>query len=377
MRNSPLWLKLAVAFVGTALVGILVAALLIQRATSAEFNRYLESVRGMNGMMGGGGPVMMGAPETTFLDSVRNSLWIAGGIAVALAALLAVLLSRQISAPLRRLSAAANKVARGDTSCRLQASSADEVGSLTNTFNCMVESLDKNEGARRVLMSDLAHEMSTPLAVMQGNLEGMLDGLVEPSKDNISALHEESSLLARLVKDLRTLSQAEAGKLNLVLAPGDLGAVVTPIVTATAPQARRKQVSVGLDVEPGLPKAMMDADRVSQVVTNLLANALRYTSEGGTIKIAVGSGVGSGQANESLLVSVADSGRGISEQDLPHVFDRYYQGEQPREKRSGGSGIGLAVVKQLVEAHGGKVWVESAQGKGSTFFFTIPTARAM
>lgn len=317
---------------------------------------------------------MMGAPEAAFLGSVRNSLWIAGGIAIVLAALIAVVLSRQITAPLRRLGAAANRVARGDTSCRVQTSSGDEVGTLTDNFNCMVESLDKNQEARRALMSNVAHEMSTPLAILQGNLEGMLDGLVEPSASNISSLREEAALLSRLVQDLRTLSQAESGKLDLVLAKGDIGAVLASIVTATEPQARSKQVSLLLNVEPGLPPATMDSDRISQVVTNLLANALRYTSGGGSITVSVASGKGEAGSGRDLLVSVADTGRGISEQDIPHVFDRYYQGEQPREKRSGGSGIGLSVVKELVEAHKGKVWVESAQGKGSTFSFTLPLA---
>lgn len=378
MRGSPLWLKLALAFAGAAAVGVIVAAILVQRATSNEFNHYLENVAQMNGMMGGGmgrgAASMMGAPETSFLDSVRNSLWIAGGIAIALATLLGILLSRQITAPLRRLSVAAARVGRGDTSCRVQARSEDEVGVLTGNFNCMVESLDRNQETRRKLMSDLAHEMSTPLAVMQGNLEGMLDGVVEPTPANISSLHEEALLLSRLVKDLRTLSQAESGRLNLVVAPADLGEVVSSIVNASEAEARRKQVALALRREDGLPKAMMDPDRISQVVTNLLSNALRYTSEGGTISISVRPGGNNGKRDSSLVVSVSDTGQGISAEDLPHVFDRFFQGSQPREKRSGGSGIGLAVVKELVEAHGGKVWVESAQGKGSTFSFTIPAA---
>lgn len=375
MRNSPLWLKLAVAFAGTAIAGVLVAALLIQHATSSDFNHYLQSIDRMNQMMGGGhGGPMMGAQETAFLGSVRNSLWIAGGVAIVLACLIAVVLSRQITAPLRRLGAAANKVARGDTSCRVRPGSGDEVGRLTDNFNCMVESLDKNQEARRALMSDVAHEMSTPLAIMQGNLEGILDGLVEPSAANISSLREEAALLSRLVQDLRTLSQAESGKLEMVMAEGDIASTLSSIVTATEPQARRKQVSLLLNLEPGLPPVVMDSGRISQVVTNLLANALRYTSGGGSVTVSATTGKSETGQGRHLLVSVADTGRGISQTDLPHVFDRYYQGEQPREKRSAGSGIGLAVVKELVEAHKGKVWVESAQGEGSTFSFTLPLA---
>ena len=131
-------------------------------------------------------------------------------------------------------------------------------------------------------------------------------------------------------------------------------------------------MSLSMHVQPDLPKAMMDPDRVSQVVVNLLSNALRYTSESDAIEVTVATEKGNWPPNRYLLVAVADTGQGISEEDLQHIFDRYYQGSQPKGKRSGGSGIGLTVVKELVEAHKGNVWVESAPGKGSTFFFTIP-----
>jgi signal transduction histidine kinase len=373
MRINKLWLKMAVVTAATAVVGVLVATLLINNSTNADFRGYLEHIGRMNQMMGGNAAgQMMGAPETDFLNSVHNSLWIAGGIAVAIAASIALIFSRQITAPLRRLSVAASRVARGDMSCRVTPGSTDEVGTLTNTFNCMVDSLEKNQDMRRKLMGDLAHEMGTPLAVIQSNLEGILDGVVEPSATNISSLHQESLLLSRLVKDLRTLSQVEAGKLNLSPAPGDIGVLVSSIVTAAESEAKRKNVSLSLHVQPDLPRAMMDTDRVSQVVVNLLSNALRYTSEGDSIRVTVATEKGSGPLNQYLLVSVSDTGQGISEEEVPHIFDRYYQGSQPKEKRSGGSGIGLTVVKELVEAHKGKVWVESVPGKGSTFFFTLP-----
>jgi two-component system sensor histidine kinase BaeS len=374
MHINTLWLKMAVITAATAIVGVLVAMLLIRNSTTADFSSYLQHIGRMNQMMGGGAGEMMGAPETEFINSVHSSLWIAGGIAVAIAAAIALIFSRQITAPLRRLSVAASRVARGDLSPRVTPSSTDEVGSLTNTFNGMVESLEKNQEMRRKLMGDLAHEMGTPLAVIQSNLEGMLDGVVEPSATNISSLHQESLLLSRLVKDLRTLSQVEAGKLNLSPAPGDIGALVSSIVMATESEARKKNVSLSMQIQPNLPKAMMDTDRVSQVVVNLLSNALRYTSEGDAIEVAVATKKGSGTPNQYLLVSVSDTGQGISEEELPHIFDRYYQGSQPKEKRSGGSGIGLTVVKELVEAHKGKVWVESAPRKGSTFFLTLPVA---
>jgi signal transduction histidine kinase len=358
----------------TATIGIIVAAWLIHNSTTSGFGQYLQHVAGMGRMMGGNASSLMGVNETAFLDSVRNSLWIAGIIAAAVAILIAVIFSRQITAPLRRLSTAAGRVAQGDLTCRVPAGSADEVGALSSSFNCMVDSLDQNQEARRKLMGDLAHEMSTPLSVIQANLEGMLDGVVERSPETISSLHQESLLLSRLVKDLRTMGQAESGKLNLSPRPADLAELVSSIVTATRTEAERKHISLSLKVEPGLPAALMDPDRVSQVVTNLLSNALRYSSEGDSISVAVGRHNQSASKDAYLLVSVADTGQGISEEDLPHIFDRYYRGVQTAEKRAGGSGIGLTVVKELVEAHKGQVWVKSAAGKGSAFFFTLPSA---
>jgi signal transduction histidine kinase len=370
MRINKLWIKMAAVSAVTAVIGVLAAALLIRNATTSEFGNYLEHIGRMNGMMGGMMRGMLGQPETSFLEAVNNSLWLAGGIAVAIAALVAVLFSRQITAPLRRLSTAVGRVAQGDTSCRLRSASTDEVGALTSNFNCMVESLDRNQDARRKLMGDLAHEMGTPLSVIQSNLEGMLDGVVETSPDKISSLHQEAMLLTRLVTDLRTLSQAESGRLNLAPAPGDLVRLVVSIVAANEPEAARKGVELTVHHEPDLPPAMMDADRISQVVVNLLSNALRYTASGDRIDV----GVDREKESGGLVVSVADTGQGIPEGDLPHIFDRYYRGPEPREKRAGGSGIGLAVVKELVEAHGGRVWARSAHGKGSTFYFSMPAA---
>ena len=370
MRINRLWLKMAIVSAAPAIIGVIVVALLIRNATTTEFSSYLRHIAGMNGMMGGNSG-MMGAPETGFLNSMSNSLWIAAAVAAALAVLVAFIFSRQITAPLSRLTVVAGKVSRGDMSCRVTPSSSDEIGTLSNTFNSMVESLNKNQEIRRKLMADVAHEMGTPLAVIQSNLEGMLDGIVDLSPANITSLQQETLVLSRLVKDLRTLSMVEAGRLNLSMAPGNLGSLVSSIVRLTDPVAKAKNVSLAIHIELELPQANMDPERVSQVVTNLLSNALRYTSGGDAIDVTVASDKNSA-TNRFLLVSIADTGQGISTDDLPHVFKRYFRGSQPGEKRVDGSGIGLTVVKELVEAHKGKVWVYSTMGKGSTFYFTIP-----
>ncbi len=372
---NRLWVKMAFISAGTAIVGVLVVALLVHNSTTNDFQNYLQSIGRMNQMMGGQG--MLGgngvnplSPENRFLGALNNSLWIAGIVAVAVAVAAALLFSRQITKPLGRLSTAAGRIAKGDFACRVPASGADEVGALAGTFNCMAESLDQNQEARRKLLADVAHEMGTPLAVIQSNLEGMLDGVIEPSPAGIASLHHETLVLSRLVKDLRTLSLAEAGQLNLNPAPADLGALAASLVKAAEPDALLKHITLQAQSAPGLPQARIDRDRISQVLTNLLSNALRYTSEGESITLSV-SHAAEGQF---LQVTVADTGQGISAEDLPHVFERYYRGAQARERRVAGSGIGLTVVKELVEAHKGKVWVESAPGKGSTFYFTVPVA---
>ncbi len=369
MRLNRLWVKFAAISAGTAVIGVVIAAILLRESTGSNFTQYLRHVQGMGQMMGGGFGNMMGPSETQFLGAINGSLWIAGIVAVIIAAIVAVLFSRQITAPIRRLDAAAARVRRGDVSHRVEVTSDDEVGSLSKTFNGMVESLEEDQAVRRKLMADLAHEMGTPLAVIQSNLEGMLDGVVDASPANIASLHQEAILLSRLVSDLRTLSQAESGRLNLALGAGDLQELVDSVVTATKPEAARKGITLISEATSGVPRAMIDRDRISQVVTNLLSNAIRYTSTGGEVRVGVSS-----EGTKELVVSVADTGQGISAEDLPHIFDRFYRGTQPRTSRVAGSGIGLAVVKELVEAHKGRVWVESKEGRGSTFYFTVPKA---
>jgi len=248
----------------------------------------------------------------------------------------------------------------------------------------MAGALAQAETLRRNLVADIAHELRTPLAVLQGHVEGLQDGVLSPTPPTLDRLHEETLLLTRLVDDLRELSLAEAGELKLERQPSDLGELLRRSVAAMQPQAAEKGVTLALDVAPDLPLANVDADRIGQVMRNLLANALRYTTAGGSVTVMArqtektrGTGV-TGVTGEvpALLVAVADSGPGIAPDDLPHVFDRFYRADKSRSRASGGAGLGLAIVKQLVEAHGGRVWAESEVGKGATFKFTLPIVGA-
>lgn len=340
--------------------------------------------------MGGGmmGPTMMGssdpvgpvaavrpvaqaqALENDFLRRVRRSLWwagLGGGVA---ALLLGALLVRQITGPLRRLSVAARRVAQGDLSQRVPTPTRDEIGELAQSFNSMAEALAQQEEARRHLMADIAHELRTPLTVIQASLEGMQDGVMEATPERLASLHEETLLLARLINDLRDLALAEVGQLRVEPARVDLHTLLERTIEKWQPQAMRRGVHLDLDARDGIGPTMADAQRLEQVVSNLIDNALRHTPAGGRITVSAGPGGEPGTA----VVAVADTGSGIPPEEQPRVFDRFYRGG-PTHSRSG-SGIGLAVVRELVARQGGRVWVDSQPGQGSRFSFTLPLASA-
>lgn len=329
------------------------------------------------GMMGSGGPPggtirgaegspNLGVLERAFLQSVNSSLWIAVLAVGSLAVLLSFLLARQITLPLHRLSQAARRIATGDLSQRVTIPSRDEIGELARSFNAMAESLARNDESRRNLMADIAHELRTPLTVIQGNLEGMLDGVILPGKEQIAALHEESLLLARLVEDLRDLSLAEAGQLKLERSPTDMVELLHTVTAGARPLAQKRTISLELQIPSELPPAQVDGHRIGQVLRNLLSNALRHTPPQG--RVVLKAELARDGGHPALSISVEDNGSGIPREDLPHVFDRFYRSTRSR----GGSGIGLAIAKELVEAHGGSIKADSELGRGSRFSFLLP-----
>ncbi len=340
--------------------------------------------QGWRGWMGGRSPASeantSGANTSSaerYLDAVGRATWIAGALAVLVAVLLGFVLSRRITSPLRRLTLAAGRVAAGDFSQRVEVRSKDELASLATAFNTMAESLAKTEEQRKRLFSDVAHELKTPIAVIQGNLEAIADGVADPTPERVASLREETALLTRLVTDLRDLSLAESGQLKLHPQPMDLADLVKGTVVGVQTRAEERGVEVAASAEEGLPPVLADPDRVGQVLRNLIANALRYTPGGGSIRVSAGLDGQAGHAGMGARfaqVSVADTGSGIPPEDLPHIFDRFYRVDKSRARASGGTGLGLAVVKQLVEAHGGRVWAESELGKGTVFHFTLPAA---
>ena len=302
-----------------------------------------------------------------FVASVNRSTWLAGGIAAVVALMLGSVLFFQIVSPIQKLTSAAQKIAAGDLNQRIPTQSQDEIGTLATAFNRMADSLAKHEELRRNMIADVAHELRTPLTVIQGNLEAMLDGVLPTSPQEIATLRDEAALLTRLVADLRLLSLAESGQLKLERVTTNIAELITHAVEPFHTQAQSSAVELHLELASNLPQIGVDVDRITQVIRNLLSNALRHTPAGGQVTVTCKS-----DKPYELLITVSDTGEGISPDDLPYVFERFYRSDKSRSRASGGSGIGLAIVKQLVEAHGGKVWLESHLGQGSTFGFTLP-----
>jgi signal transduction histidine kinase len=306
--------------------------------------------------------------ESQFSTSVNRSLLIAIGVAGLVGLLLTYFLSRSILRPVDELTAAARAMEKGDLSQRVTVRSKGELGELANAFNAMAEGLTRLEQLRQNMVTDVAHELRTPLSNVSGYLEALRDGVVEPTAETIASVHEEAMLLNRLVDDLQELAMAEAGQLKLVRQPVNLKVVAEKAVQSLIAQAAEKDVSMEIYLPDDLPLVEADAERLGQVLRNLLKNAIINTPSGGKITIQA-------RIDDSQVeVSVQDNGLGISAEHLPYVFERFYRVDQSRARTTGGAGLGLAIVKQLVEAQGGQIGIDSQVNVGTRITFTSPIA---
>ncbi len=313
------------------------------------------------------GPVGALRPiEQTFVNQVRGNLLLAGLIASLVGVVLGVTFSRTLTRPLSRLALAARAIAAKDLTRRVKPTGTMEVANVAHAFNEMADSLQKAEELRRNLVADVAHELRTPLSVMQGNLAAQLDGVFPLDLTETARLYDETRLLSRLVDDLRELAQAEAGQLQLNLGVIDLGHIIESTAGAFQAMANDKETQLTIDVPADLPCVKADGERVAQVLRVLLSNAIRHTPANGTITIAATA------RPDYVEVSVLDKGEGIASDDLPYVFDRFWRGDKSRARETGGSGLGLAIAKQLIETQGGQIGVESQIGQGSRFWFRLP-----
>jgi len=328
---------------------------------------------GMGFGFGRQGPGTVDTTAQLFADyraGFNDAFLIAGAAALAVAVILSVLFSRSVTHPVQAMSSAAERIAAGHYDERVPVSGEDELSQLAGRFNQMAQNLADVESMRRLLIADVSHELRTPLTAIQGSVEGLMDGVLPASDETYEQIHAEARRLNRLVDDLQELSRVEAHAYELRLEPVELAPLMQTVIKRLGPAAASKNISLTSQLAGTLPKVRGDADRLVQVLSNLVNNALQYTPEGGSVTISAR------EVAREVQVSVRDSGVGIGAEHLGHVFDRFYRVDKSRSRQAGGgSGIGLTIARLLVEAHGGRIWAESeGEGKGSVFAFTVPIA---
>jgi signal transduction histidine kinase len=295
-------------------------------------------------------------------------LWTGLG-ASAFAVAISMFVSRRTLSPLRSLQYAAERLGAGDLAQRVRVARNDEIGEMAETFNAMAEGLEQAEAQRRVLMADVAHELRTPLANIQGYVEAIRDGVVDADEATIDTIHHQVLHLAHLIEDLRLLALAEAGALPLDPQLASLADVASTSADAFRPRADAKQIALTFAGPNSMPTTNIDKERIAQVMGNLLENAIRHTPEHGTVSVTVGA------TASHAHVSIADTGPGIPGSELDRIFDRFHRLDPSRSRETGGAGLGLTIAKQLIEAHGGSITVNSTEGQGSTFTFELPADR--
>lgn len=306
--------------------------------------------------------------EAAFRTASGLALTIGLGAAVVVALAVSLVLTRRIGASLASLTAAAREVSGGRFHARVPAPNmGKEFEDLVAAFNQMAARLEASESLRHRLLSDVAHEVRTPVATLNAHLEGLEDGVIELTPETLAVLRAQGGRLTRLAEDLAAVTKAESGELALALTPTDPAVLLGLAHLAARDRAEASRVALVLDVDPGLPRVNADPDRMAQVLGNLVDNALRHTPPGGTVTL-VGRRDGA-----QVTMAVTDTGEGIPAEHLPHVFERFYRADTARDRTHGGSGIGLAITKALVEAHHGRVRAESAgTGTGARFVVTLP-----
>jgi two-component system sensor histidine kinase BaeS len=309
------------------------------------------------------GQVLSG--EDRQLRQRLNTLHLVAALAALAAGVLAaLLLAATLARPLRQLTDAALRIEHGDLEARVDPAGAPETATLGRAFNRLAETLEHEEQIRRAAAADVAHELRTPLAGIVSRIEAAQDGVLADERGNLEAIHAEALRLAELVDDLGKLAEAEQPGLTLQKRPVDLAALLAERLALYRERFDAREVRLEQQSTPS--HVLGDPSRLAQIIDNLLSNALRYTQSGGKVTVEL-----SGPAGEALL-EITDTGIGIAGEDLPFIFERFWRGEQSRARKTGGAGIGLAIVHELVAAHDGRIDVHSTPGEGSRFSVSLP-----
>ncbi|WP_071396223.1 sensor histidine kinase [Bacillus tuaregi] len=304
--------------------------------------------------------------EKEFIDSSNQAILVSGIVAALLAVLFSIWFTRKITNPLEYLVSGTKKLASGQKWERISIPTKDELHDLGEAFNDMSYKISQNEEIRQTLVADVAHELRTPLTILQGRLESIQEGAIQPTEKVILELTDEVYRLKRLVNDLQQLSLAEAGQLPLNKKSIQMKQLIGRIGSQFHWLAEEKKIQLLYDNIPEETQLLLDNDRMTQVIVNLLGNALRHTSDGGVVEIS------GKETVDSLLIKISDNGPGIPKEAIPYIFERFYKRDPSRSRSEGGSGLGLSIAKGFVEAHGGKIAVESEVGKGTKFTIILP-----
>lgn len=311
----------------------------------------------------------------SFNSAVSEALLKAGLAAFAAAVVVSIFISRQVVAPIQEMRNASQHIAEGNYGQRIRipdylSKGEDELVQLAISFNQMTEQLGQTEKMRQELIGDISHELRTPLTTIKGFLEGILDGVLESNPETFNQIYNEADRLQKLVDDLQEISRVEAGTVPLDLKTLNLADQVKTVTQRLQPQFEEKGVALKVAVPSNLPDVLADQDRITQILINLVGNALQYTPSGGQVSVSANKTVG------NIQISIQDTGVGIPPEHLPHVFTRFYRVDKSRSRPGGGSGIGLTIAKHFVEAHNGRIWAESpGSGLGTTFTFQIPITK--
>ncbi len=374
-RRRLRW-KLFLSYLAVVLVGAAILLVVIEFAIPRAFSRHLATMESFSGelhIMGMGSSGMMDDLFVHFRTAVTEATLIALTAAILIAVAVSAVISRRVIAPVRDMMVASRQIAQGNYGRRVTVpanrpiTDLDEMGQLAHSFNQMAVQLEESDMLRRQLIGDVTHELTTPLTVIKGSMEGLIDGVLPPEPETFQQIYYEAARLQRLVTDLQELSRVEAGAYELHIQPVDLGTLTDSITSHLRRQFDDKGVQLQVHLPPGLLMAEIDPDRISQVLINLIGNALQHTPSGGQVDVTVQ------RKNNRVLFTIADTGTGIAATHLPHLFTRFYRADKSRARASGGSGIGLTIARHLVEAHGGQIWAESAGlGQGSQFTFFLP-----
>ncbi|MBL4938340.1 HAMP domain-containing histidine kinase [Clostridium sp. YIM B02515] len=312
------------------------------------------------------GASYLSSASVTFLRTLNHSFMLSAIAALFFGFIISAIISRQLSKPLVKITETANKMRTGDLEVRANINtSTKEIDELSNSINYLAETLNNQEMLRKRLTSDMAHELRTPLTTLKTHVEAFMDGIWEPTNERFETFYEEIERMTKMVDTLRNLAKLEQSNLNLTKSTINLSDELEKIIDTFKPLYIKKNYELSSSIAPGIT-AIIDKDKFKQIMNNLISNSYKYLKPNGQVHVVLE------KEKQNIIIKVIDNGIGIPEKDLPYIFERFYRTDLSRNKNTGGSGIGLTITKAFVEAHGGKIYVESKVNEGTTFIVVLP-----